>query len=73
MLQAKVAEVLRSTPYPSSNLIYPLNAKSDEHLISPYNITPKSNTKVMRMKEMITNKKLLVRKQILLVSTLGYV
>ena len=29
--------------------------KSDEHLISPYNITPESHIKVMRIKEMITN------------------
>ena len=35
----------------------PLNPESDQHLISPYNISPESNTKVIRMKEMITNKK----------------
>ena len=29
--------------------------KSDQHLISPYNISPESNIKVMRIKEMITN------------------
>ena len=34
------------------NLLAP---KSDQHLISPYNITPESHIKVMRMKEMITN------------------
>ena len=28
--------------------------KSDYHLISLYNITPESNIKVMRIKEMIT-------------------
>ena len=33
-----------------------LNPKSDMHLISTCNITPESHTKVMRMKEMITNK-----------------
>ena len=33
----------------------PLNPKSDKHLISPYNITPGSHIKVMRMKEMIIN------------------
>ena len=52
----------------------PLNPKSDEDLTSPNNITPESHIKVIRMKEMITNlKKLLIRKQILLVSTLGNV
>ena len=30
-------------------------SKSDQHLISPYNITPESHIKVMRIKEMITN------------------
>ena len=29
--------------------------KSDQHLISPYNITPESHIKVRRIKEMITN------------------
>ena len=29
--------------------------KNDQHLISPHNITPESNIKVMRIKEMITN------------------
>ena len=33
----------------------PLTPKTDQHLISPYNITPESNMKVMRIKEMITN------------------
>ena len=32
-----------------------LTPKSDEHLISPYNITPESHIKVMRIKEMTTN------------------
>ena len=32
-----------------------LTLKSDWHLISPYSITPASNVKVMRIKEMITN------------------
>ena len=27
----------------------PVNPKSDQHLISPYNIIPESNIKVMRM------------------------
>ena len=32
----------------------PLNPKSDQHLISPYNITPESQMKVMRIKLMVT-------------------
>ena len=35
----------------------PLNPKSDQNLISPYNITPESHNKVMRIKEMITNER----------------
>ena len=37
--------------------VNPLNPKSDKHLISPYNITPESHIKVMRITEMITNKR----------------
>ena len=33
----------------------PLPPMSDQHLISPYIITPESNIKAMRMKGMITN------------------
>ena len=33
----------------------PLTPKSDQHLISPNKITPESNVKVMRIKEVITN------------------
>ena len=33
----------------------PLHPRSDKHLISPYNITPESHIKVMRIKKMITN------------------
>ena len=33
----------------------PLTPKSDQHLISPYNISPESHTKVMRITEMIKN------------------
>ena len=33
----------------------PLTLKSGQPLISPYNITPESNIKVTRIKEMITN------------------
>ena len=32
-----------------------LTLKSDQLLVSPYNITPESNIKVMRIKEIITN------------------
>ena len=32
-----------------------LTLKNDQHLISPYNITPESNIKVMRIKEVIIN------------------
>ena len=32
-----------------------LPPKSDQHLISPYNITPESHIKVSRIKEMITS------------------
>ena len=39
----------------SKTHLNPLTPKSDQHLISPYNITPESNIKVMRIKEMITN------------------
>ena len=33
----------------------PLTPRSDQHLISPYNITPESHIKVMRIKEAITS------------------
>ena len=33
----------------------PLTLKSDQHLISPYNITSEAYIKVKRMNEMITN------------------
>ena len=32
-----------------------LTPKSDQHLISPYNVSLESKIKVMRIKEMITN------------------
>ena len=32
----------------------PLTPKSDQHLISPYNIIPESHIKATRIKEMIT-------------------
>ena len=38
-----------------TNISYvnPLNPKSDQHQISPYNITSESDIKVMRIKEMV--------------------
>ena len=39
----------------NSKDVDPLNLKSDKHLISPYNITPESHIKVMRIKETIIN------------------
>ena len=40
-------------------IINPLTVKSYWHLISPYNITPESNIKVVRIREMITNRRTL--------------
>ena len=37
------------------NRVNPLTPVSDSHLLSPYNITPKSHTKVMRIKDTIRN------------------
>ena len=48
----------------------PLTPKSDWHLFSSYKITPDSNIKVMRIREMIDKKKLLIVKQILFFRTL---
>ena len=45
------------TKYCHLQSINPLNPKSNQHLISPYNITPESHIKVMRTKEMITNQR----------------
>ena len=39
----------------SKTHLNPLIPKSDQHLISPYNITPESHIRVMRKKEMVTN------------------
>lgn len=35
--------------------INPLNPKSDQHLISPYNVTAESFIKIVRIKEIISN------------------
>ena len=40
-------------------IINPLTVKSYWHLISPYNITPESNIKVVKIREMITNRRTL--------------
>ena len=45
------------TKYCYLQSINSLNPKSDQHLISPNNITPESHIKVMRIKEMITNQR----------------
>ena len=51
--------------------INPLNPRSAWHLISPWDITTESHSDVMRIKEMITNKRtFFIGKQILLVSIL---
>ena len=58
----------------SSCVLDPLTPKSDQHLISHYNITTESLIKVMRIKGNDHQlKKLLIVNQILLVSTLGNV
>ena len=36
-----------------SQLVNPLNPNSDQHLISPYSITPESYIKVMRINKMV--------------------
>ena len=49
---------LKSIPFDAFSLIAhinPLSPKSDQLLISPYNVTPESNTEVTGIKEMITN------------------
>ena len=38
-------------------LINPFTPKSDQHLKSPYNITPKSHIKAIRIKEMVSNQR----------------
>ena len=51
-LIAGARNLLSKGPFSSLN---PLTPKSDQLLISPHNITPESNIKVMRIKEVITN------------------
>ena len=43
------------TSFKASVKFNPLTLKSDQQLISPYNMTPESSIKVMRIEEMITN------------------
>ena len=60
----------------NSQDINSLNPESDNYGISPYNITPESHVKIMRIKEMITNERsfwLVINSPILLVSILGKV
>ena len=45
----------RACSQAKQTVVNPLTPWSDQHLISPYNINPKSLFKVMRIKEMITN------------------
>ena len=40
--------------FPLFSWPWPLNPKSDKHLISPFSINPKSHKKVIRKKEIIT-------------------
>ena len=44
-----------STKLNEPHCLSPLISQSDQHLISPYIITPESHIKIMRIKEMITN------------------
>ena len=46
---------LRDMNFTNKHKLKPLTLRSDQHLISPYNITPESYIKVMRIKEMITS------------------
>ena len=60
----------------NSQDINSLNPESDYYGISPYNITPESHVKILRIKEMITDKRsfwLVNSSPILLVSILGNV
>ena len=41
----------------NSQGINSLNPESDNYGISPYNITPESHVKIMRIKEMITDER----------------
>ena len=50
----KVIEILKLKYFFEMFTLNPLNPKSDKHLISPYNISPESHIKVMRIKEMVT-------------------
>ena len=42
---------MKTLNYMSTEYINPITPKSDQHLISPYNITPESLIKVRRIKE----------------------
>ena len=63
--QSKVASCQQKSPthrdtvlgksFMRNNILNPLTLKSDQHQISPYNITSESNIWVLRIEEMITN------------------
>ena len=58
--------------FTSTSCFNPQTPDSDWYLLSPYNITLESNFQVTRIKEMITALvKLLIVKQVLLVSNIG--
>ena len=58
--------------FTSTSCFNPQTPDSDWHLLSSYNITLESNIQVTRIKEMITDLvKLLIVKQVLLVSNIG--
>ena len=54
-LKKKKEQAQKDSKKLNSYEIYLSTPQSDLHLISPYNITPKSHIKVMRIKDMITN------------------
>lgn len=49
----KQAVRLTETEVRSGHTVNTLTPYSDQHLVSPYNISPESNVKVMRIKDMI--------------------
>ena len=60
----------------NSQDINSLNPESDYYGISPYNITPESHVKILKIKEMITDERsfwLVNNSPILLISILGNV
>ena len=73
-LNRRRREVLQAAVDGREPAVNPLTPNNDQHLISPYNFTPKSHMKVTRNEgNDYQRKKLSIVKQILLVSTLGNV